>query len=309
LFSRFNTQIETIFIDTHSANFTIDKKVNVILSPSLYWVKKVTVPVKSLRELKPLLESLFEDILPEGNYSYMAYKQDDYYFIFAYEDKKILDLLSQKGLSASHINHTYFAQSEFSEMDGAFKIDEQQSLAVKDGIVISLPSAWANNEKKIDVENLKLSKHNVTLKQFGHIVDEKSLYTIIGLFVVFIFIVATEYFINEHEISKIENVQSTLFSKRNLEPTMMQNKAILKGYKKTYNIQMKLRKLVATLLKLHLGKNQKIQFLGFKENKLNVTFIGIKKGEEQHMERVLKSKGLHYTSKSQDTNLYLEFSL
>lgn len=309
MFSKFNTQIKTIFLDTNSANFTVDKKVNVILSPSLYWVKKVTVPVKSLRELKPLLESLFEDTLPKGSYSYTAYKQEDNYFIFAYEDKKILDLLSKKGLSPSHVNNVYFAQSELSNIDKALKIDGQQSIVVKDGIVISLPALWANGDEKLNVKELKLSKHNVKLKQFGHIVDDKSLYTIVGLFVVFIVIVATEYFITENKITQIENMQNTLFTKYDLKPTMIQNRSMLKEYKSTYEVQTKLRNTIAVLLKLSLDSNQKIKFLHFKADKLNVTVMGVKKGKEQYIEKVLKSKGLQYASKFQDNNWYLEFSL
>ena len=87
MFSKFNKQIDTIFLDTICDNFHTDNKVNIILSPSLYWIKKVSLPVKNVKDVKPLLASIFEDILPDGTYNYSAYKNDDAYLVFAYEDK------------------------------------------------------------------------------------------------------------------------------------------------------------------------------------------------------------------------------
>ncbi|MDQ7066925.1 MAG: hypothetical protein Q9M40_02365 [Sulfurimonas sp.] len=72
------------------------EKVSIILSPSLYWVQKLSLRVKYVREVKKLLPSIFEDMLPAGQYSYSAYKRGDDFFIFAYEDKAILKLLQDK---------------------------------------------------------------------------------------------------------------------------------------------------------------------------------------------------------------------
>ena len=132
MFTKYKKQIDTIFLDTNSNDFTNKESVNVILSPSLYWVKKVSLPVKYLRDVKPLLPSLFEDILPDAVYSYFVYKSEEEYFIFAYEDKKIFNLLNSKGIPASHVNNVYFAQSEFGGVDGAIKIDEKNSLYFKE---------------------------------------------------------------------------------------------------------------------------------------------------------------------------------
>lgn len=58
MFMKFNQKIQTVFLDPSSDAFSVDGDVNVILSPSLYWVKKVSLPVSSMREARQLLASL-----------------------------------------------------------------------------------------------------------------------------------------------------------------------------------------------------------------------------------------------------------
>ena len=84
---KFNTQLKTLFLDPHSEIEHTDEKVNIILSPALYWVKRQTLPVKYIRDAMKLLPSIFEESVPEGHYSYSAYKDGDTFVLFAYDDK------------------------------------------------------------------------------------------------------------------------------------------------------------------------------------------------------------------------------
>jgi hypothetical protein len=88
---KFRRDTTTLFLDPASKEqliYDTSKKVNIILSPSLYWVKKMSLPVTNVREVKKLLPSIFEDSLPVGHYSYTAYKHGEDFMLFAYEDKK-----------------------------------------------------------------------------------------------------------------------------------------------------------------------------------------------------------------------------
>lgn len=309
MFSKFKGQTDTIFVDTNSDVFEIEKNVNIILSPSLYWVKKVSLPVKSMREARSLLESLFEDSLPEGNYSYTLYKENDNYFIFAYEDKKIIDLLAQKGITQAQINAVYFAQSELNSLDKPKKIDEDHVILVKDGIDVLLPSSLIDSDEYLDVSQVELSKHTIRLKQFGHLVNEKSLYTIAGLFLVLIVLILSEYFITKQKINKIQTQQRELFSRYNLKPTMFQNKSLLKEYEDVYKRQIKFRETISTLLHLPLKSGHKIKLLAFKGKKLSVAFSGVEEGEQKYLETAFKRSKLQYSAKFKDKNWYVEFTL
>ena len=309
MFWKFKRQVDTVFVDSNSADFHIEDSVNIILSPSLYWVKKVNLPVKSLREVKPLLESLFEDILPEGGYSYVASKSGDEYFIFAYDDKYILDLLAQKGIPSSKINGVYFAQNELLHLQEAKKIDENEVILVKDDIVILLPLQFSPTENILDISDLKLSKNRITLKQFGHILNEKSLYAIVVLFVVLLLLVTTEYIITLNKIDKIQTQRDNIFSKYALKPTMMQNRSLLKGYEESYKRQMKLRNVLAVVLDMHLKSTHKVKFIEYKNRKIMLSYSGLKKGAEQYIEIYFRIKGIKYSAKYNKNIWYVEVKL
>lgn len=309
MFSRFNKKIETIFLDPSSSDFHTEKKVNIILSPTLYWVKRVKLPVKSLREAKALLPSLFEDILPEGNYSYTAYKDGEYFYIFAYQDKAIIDLLHQKGLQISQVNSVYFAQSEFLSLKHPLAINEEQSLYVQDGLVVVLPSSWVAKTQKIDLDTLKLSKNSIKLKQYGHIVNDKSLYKLIAIVAISIVVVSVQYFITNKRADDLENARYALFAKNSLQPTMLQNRSMLHSYEKIYKKQTKIREVLYGLLTTSLAGSQKIAKIRLRRDKLIAVFSGVKNGSEKKIATDLKRKGFDFRAIFKDEKLRIEVRL
>ncbi len=267
---KFNVEKKRIvFLDPHSSiDVGFDEKIDLILSPSLYWVQKVNLPVKYLRDVKKLLPSLFEDILPDGNYSYSAYKdesKENSFFIFAYEDKKIIDLASNFGMNSSNIASVHFAQSELDALVDAVKINESQSIYVKDGVVTLVPCCWIEESGDINLSAIKLSKHTITLAQFGHIVDNTSLYKIAAVLLAFTFLSFAQFGITKLKISSINEQKSELFRKYELKPTMFQNKALLKKYKDIHKNQTLLRQNLAEKL-----KQNGIELITYKNNALKV---------------------------------------
>ncbi len=313
MFMRFNNKYETIFLDKDSPGFDASsvatKKVNIILSPSLYWVKKVSLPVKYLRDVKKLLPSIFEDTLADGNYSYSAYKSGEEFVLFAYEDKVILDLMNEKKIPIANVAHIYFAQSVLENQEGALKVSEQQSIYIKEGIVLLVPSAWIGESKILDMKSIVLPRHTLVLQQYGHILNSKYLYTIGAVLLAFIVLLGIEYFITVQKTKKIEEAKGELFTKNHLKATMFQNKALLKKYTKIHTLQTSLRETIALLLSLRLKKEQELHFLSFKNKTLLVQFAGVKPGDEKVILKRLKEKRLDLKEKFKDGVLELEIAL
>lgn len=309
MFLKFKKVADTIFLDKDSPEFSVDGSVNVILSPTLYWVKKVSLPVTYLREVKPLLPSLFEDNLPEGNYSYHTYKKDDFFYIFAYEDKVILDLLKVKGINLAQLNRVHFAQSELDEIDTPLKIGGEKSIYLKDGLVLVLPDMGFDTQENLNLENIQPSKHYIVLEQFAHIVNNKTLYTFMGVLAVFITLVFMEYFLVHQKTQKALEAKEELFAKNGLKSTMMQNRSLLKEYKMTHERQMKFRNVMSHVLQLRLSKDQKISLMRFKQNSLHLDFIGVSKGSEKRIIEDLRGKGLKLTSSFKSDILKMEIAL
>lgn len=317
---KFNNKFKTIFLDPNSdkkvdnSSLLIPQnsnakreKVNIILSPSLYWVKKMSLPVKYVREVKKLLPSIFEDTLSEGNYSYSAYKSGEHFFVFAYEDKAILDLLSKQGISASNIANVYFAQSELDKIDGAIKVNETQSLYVKDSMVLLVPCCWIEEKGDLDLSTITPSRHKVTLKQFGHIVDNSSLYKIGAMLVILVVLVFTEYLITTQKTSYIEDLNSEIFVKHKLKSTIMQNKSLLNKYKKIHTTQTNFREYTSYILSLKLKSDEKLSKLTFKDKTISASFTGVKKDKD--IINVFKSKRLKVKSTYKDEKLVVEIKL
>ena len=293
MLTRFKRNVTTLFLDPAwqgKREYKKGEKFNIILSPSLYWVKKVQLPVKYLREVKKLLPSIFEEILPEGHFSYSAFKEGDSYYIFAYEDKKILQLLEAQGISNANVAGVYFAQAELKTSDTAYAINDTEVVYTKDDIVIVAPKIWFKDCKPLALDKHKIHSQKITLEQYGHIVDKGSLYKIAIIVIALILIITTEIFITKAKTAEIENAQSRLFDKYKLYPTMMQNKAILAKYKDIYEKQTKLRALIGAFLKLPLKKEQKITSIIYKNNRLHVKISALQPSQEATVFQGFKKK-------------------
>jgi len=298
LFTKFKRKITPYFLDPNTkSNYAIKEgeKLDIILSPALYWVKKVELPVKYLRDVKKLLPSLFEDILPEGNFSYTAYKEGDTYFIFAYEDKKILELLQDRNIALSDIASICFAQGSLAlDDDKAYGVNEEQALYMQDGIMILTPKVWFEKVEPLEIKKLHSNGLKIALQQYGHIVDNKSIYIIGVLLVMLIVVVGVEIFITKAKAEKMEAMRSELFSKYKLHPTMMQNRAILSSYKAIYEKQTKLRTVLAFFLKMPLKKTEKITLVEYSNNRLHVRISNVVKAEEKHLFKAFHIQNIEY---------------
>lgn len=308
---QFNRQHKILFLDPNSAAVCTDEKVDLILSPSLYWIKKISLPLNSLREVKTLLPSIFEEILPEGIYSYSAYKnkEDSLFYAFAYEDKKILDLIAQYNIPMTNIGSVHFAQSEFQDIDHAVKINDDQCLYVKDSTVVLVPSFWVKEQEELDLSSITLSKHKITLQQFAHIVDYKSLYGVISVLLILILLGFTELFITAQRSQEVVSKTDEIFVKSDLKPTMFENRSILKKLEKTHEVQTRFREYLSYLLALKLNKREKMTLLSLKNKTVLVNFSGVDDTKSSHITSVLTSKGVHFTQKHKDGTLHLEMKL
>lgn len=308
---QFNRQHKLLFLDPNYEVVGVDEKVDIILSPSLYWIKKISLPLNSLREVKTLLPSIFEDTLPEGIYSYSVYKSDDdsVFYAFAYEDKKILDVIAQHNIPVANINSVHFAQSELQYIEHAMKIDDKQCLYVKDSIVVSLPSSWVNEKEELDISSIALSKHKITLQQFAHIIDYKSLYGVISVLMILILLGFSELLITTQRSQGIATNTDEIFIKDDLKPTMFENESILKKHEKTHEVQTKFREYLSYILALKLNKNEKMTLLSLKNKTILVDFNGVDDKKTSHITSVLTSKGIQYIQKYKDRTLHLEIKI
>lgn len=299
-----------LFVDLHTTVSPAENEIfDLILSPSFYWVKHVSIPIKSTSELKKFLPSLFEDTVPNGKYSYYAYPDGDAYLAFAYDDKKILDILSERGINTEQINKVYFAQSEFEELKEAVAIDEDSVLDIEDHVVVKLPKALVTASVPLSLDEHIFSKHEITLARYTHIATTKSLIRF-GLFMgALIAIYILDLAVNQTKINEFEAAPSELYAEHKLPATRIQNEVIFETLQKQYRQQIKIRELSSHILDLKLAKNEYINLYDLQEKKLTVELKVASLKRSTALSKSLKQKGFAAKEQYKNGTLTLEFEL
>ncbi len=309
MFTKFNQKYKIIFLDSSSSGLDIEEKVNVILSPALYWVKKLALPLKKASEAQKLLPSIFEETLPLGNYNYSVYKKGDDFFAFAYDDKMIIDELEDKGIAISNVANVYFAQSEFGFIEGAIKINETQSIFIKDDILILLPCSFVEESGDLNLDEITLSNHSITLAQFGHIVDNKSLYKIGAILVALIVLIVSELFITSSKLDDFSTKKEELFEKAKLQSTMFQNKAMLKKYTKIHTKQTRIREASSIVLSSKLKASEKLLKMTLKDKKLVAEYNLLSQGSINAIKKKLISNKIVFNIDKKKDNFIFEMKI
>lgn len=308
MFLTFKQQQQTIYLDaaTHvDANPKI--KYNIILSPNLYWIKKVSLPLKHARDVKKIAHTLFEESIPENtHYSYHVYQKADNFFVFAYNDKEILSLLESKGIVSTNINAIFFAQSELDTVQGTYKVNDTQALQVKDDVVILLPLGWFETLQPLNLTDMVLSGEKIKLQQFNHLIDNNIMIKIIILLLLLIIVLGVELFIYKHQDKRIVQQKEKIFTKYHLKPTMMQNRSILSYYMHIDKKQTKAREIIANFLEARLVKGEKIESIFYEGGLIKVVISHTTKEDVGRIMAPFFKQKIKFTSYMRNNNLVVE---
>jgi hypothetical protein len=280
----FKSKAKAFFVDVDSPPCTLEEPVNIILSPSMYWVKRVKLPVKYLREVKSLMPSLFEENLPAGKYSYSTYKDGDSFLIFAYNDKEVLDLIAKKGVASANIDNIYLAQSEFDTIEEAVKIDEKSILSLQNGVVVKLPAALSKEAEPLDLSGHTFSKHSIHLTRLNQIADKKSQIVFASIVGSLIAMFAAEWMITSAKVSAIIEKESEVFAKHKLPATSLQNEAIHAKLNTIFERQTRIRDIINAALTVELASEEQMRHILLDKNKI---IIEIKTTSKEQGEKSL----------------------
>ncbi len=276
----FKTHVKTVLLDPkREIEIDAQERLDIILSPRLYWVHRFLIPVSSVKEAKKLLPSLFEEFLPEGEYRYEAYFDGDDVIAFAYEHKKILELLHDKQIELSRIRSVRFAQNEIGSSLTPCLLDEEHVMVEQDGLLIVVPKSFANEYKELSLKELPLSPKPIDFERYSNIVDTRTLYVVVLLLFAFVVLNLVELGVTYKKTTNLEESRREVFLKNGLLPTSMQNLSLLKKYEKIDKRQKKLRKVIATLMRVHLPKGSTLESLSYGKEKIILSFSGVTKKE------------------------------
>ena len=200
---------KSIFIDGHTSYSHINEKVDLILSPQFYWVRREKLPVKRVSQAMKIVESFFSDILPDGQYKYKVVKEEEYFLLFAYQDDAIMQALQTADIDMALVNKLFFLQTELIDHTiDAIAINDEEWLYNEEGIWIKLSKEVVDmmttqeelRTKRIElvIRDMTTSKYHIPIDRYNMLIDEKSLRLIIlALFALFILFMVQYFMMKE----------------------------------------------------------------------------------------------------------------
>jgi len=305
---------------THNKTIFLDKgykcdyvgNVDIILSPSLYWVQRHTIPIKYDYQIKPLLKALFDETLPSGDFKYSYAKiKDNEYFIYAYSEDEIKKSIVDAGIELKSVGSIYFAQNELSEYfstqlqdDEALCVDGEFCIVKSEDTIIKVPAIMAVSKFEIAniLDQIELSKQRIKLNSFTGVIDSGILYRASLFFVILSFGVLIEYAYNNSQIQKIQQQKSTLASKNNLPSTQIQLNSIIKKQTKNDIKQTKIRDILYKISSLRLDSS-KIKNIQVDRGSLSVVL------SNKSDATILKKEFINSSISSQEDNTLVRIRL
>ena len=274
-----NKESQKIFLTTKSKINNFTKKISIILSPEFYWVRKFEIPVKTETQARHVLPTLFEDILEDISIlTYQVIKLEENQFLcFAYDNKRIYELIRKSNIPISNITGIYFAQNECKEFK-TFEIDNLKFMYTSDQILVKVPSTLLNDTmdlKKI-INNINLSSNKLQIKLYNNVINSKYYYSLIAIFAILILLNIIKYFDYSNEIKNLEDNLNNTKKVYNLPKSMIQTKSILDKYDKKVDVENKKREAIEYII---ANPKFNLNNLYLENDVINLEYLSVNKNE------------------------------
>ena len=231
----------------------IKEPVNVILSPEFYWIKKIDIPIKSLKDAKKIAKTQFK--LDEKKYIFDAIELNGKFYALAFEKDLKLNI-PQK-----FINSIRIAQVEFFDYE-CVKIDQNHSIRKIDDLLFCFPQSGDCKSAEEILKEIKLSNKKFNLINRLEI-DKSILISSVLIFILLNSAIILKIFSLKKELTSIQNQKDKILSEYKLPKTSFELNSILQNLKTEYQKQVKIKKDLEFITKTPLNKGDFFQKLSF----------------------------------------------
>ena len=197
----------------------LSQKSDIILSPQFYWIKKIDIPIKSLKDAKKIAPNFFK--LDKEKFIFDAIKIENKFFALAFE--------KNLNLPKKFINSIRLAQIEYFKYECVSA--GEYTLKKIDDIIFIFPQ----KSDCIDYKQIPLSKHKYNLFEKNYITQIALILLILNIGI-FISSVALK-----KEISKLEEKRYSFLVKNSLPFTSFELNSILKDLENRYKNDLLLK--------------------------------------------------------------------
>lgn len=256
----------------------VKSRVDIVLSPKFYWIKREELSVKKERDALKFAPSIFEGQFSNiEDYRFLAIKRGDSEYIFlAYNPKDILEKLQNEfHISEKFLGDIYTAQSELMDIDEPLSLNRVKKVVSIDGIVSEIPKFSHENSINYAGEFLKKSNRSRFKLKYRGIDGEGGSLFVASLIPLAIVVYLTLDIIRLSSDSNY--LQSEIERRRDvysLPSTSFQIESIKNRYEKLESEQSKIRDSLFWLQDIKFSQYGKIEYLAIDRRefkfKLNV---------------------------------------
>lgn len=297
-----------IFV-SRTSSVTLIEKSDIVLSPEFYWVVQKKLPVKYIWQAKKLAPSVFDGLLPEGEYQFKAIREEDSFYLFAYDNTYIMNHLKKIINNIDLVDNIYFAQNELSK-NLAYSF-EGKILCAQNNIFVLMPESLVDNEnitvKKPTVE--KLSPYKISLDTYSSFIDKKSFNFIVIILMILTTFNMIEAFYYKNSLNQLHAQSKSLFETYQLPTTSWQIDAIKKRVSDKNSAQLNLRKALYKIFDLRLKEDEFMTYLNAEKSGLTLMFTLKEAVRAEDIKKELIDKGLKVkNAKVSDLQFTIELS-
>ncbi len=117
------------------------ESVDIMLSPSLYTLKREALEIGYHYQAKKLAPSVLDELLDAGEYQYIVFKDEQGWVFVAYQTHKIVEVLHKCGIDPMRVENLYVAQQSATMFANPIELDTTTALGLIDDVVTVMPKA------------------------------------------------------------------------------------------------------------------------------------------------------------------------
>lgn len=303
---QFHNKQKKLFL-TLTSKFNEQSKVDIVLSPELYWCRIFEIPVKKTKKAKKALPILFEEILPHNDFEYTCYKISDNLFIsFAFNNSEIVKAIINSGLNLSQVKNIYLAQGQMQEYK-SFKIEDNYYQYFKK-LLVKLPYKLDGDYKEISSElKIESKKYKINTQLYSDLINKKYLETVYLLIFMLCFLSVFKYFQYDKQIENNEKYISEVKSQYDLPQSNIRFKSIKDNLKFKYESSENLKEKLEYLISFsNISESINIKSIDLSKNKILISYENI---DDYILEEYLKEKIKKFTMKTNNNQIQIEVKL
>lgn len=269
--------VRTVFLEKGGEPVTADDNVDVVLGPSFYWFREKMLPAKTVSAAKKLAPSVFDAIIPPGEYTYSVIRQKDgNYWLFAFDEAAVTAALKDAGLRGGNIRNVYFAQTECLPLERPLRIGTQRVLTEADGVVTLLPAGYAGEtaEPADFFAARARSEHRIAINLYrSDLLDKSSVRSLTAVAAAFALIYGVNAVMAMQQLGTVEARQETIDNTYHLPQTSFERDGLVGALEKKQQRQLRLREKAKALFALAPANGGYLQSLTLSTQKASLSFV------------------------------------